>query len=288
MIRYSKKAIKALSYFFRPYNDVDIYVEDTTCRNMWEILVNRILDGNAYVNRIFPLGGREEVVKACRNDQNASSRPRLYIIDGDLDILVGTKPPKLRHFYRLAAANVENLLFSGNALTELGCECATNCSAKEVEAVIAFESVSKELVRKLCPLFAVYGAASILDGTLQTVSYNVMRLCESGPGRHPVLSSAKVKKRMADLIRELQKAHPKREIEDHIARLGKKMSESERPLKYVSGKTHIMPWLHIYLKHKVGFDGDLKQLRTRLARHCTLDADAGLVKAVQKVSKGRG
>jgi len=173
-------------------------------------------------------------------------------------------------------------------LIELGCECATEFPAKELEAVIAFESVCKDFVRKLCPLFAVYGTAFVLDGTLQTISYNVMRLCESQRGQHPVLSSEKIKRRMADLIRELQKAHPKKEIEGLITRLGKKMSQPESdPLKYVSGKTYIMPWLHSYLKHKISFDGDLKQLRTRLARHCTLDTDVGLVKAVQKVCRGK-
>ena len=53
MIADSRRAIVVLAYLFRPYNDIDVYVEDETCRNMYVLLINRILEGRARVVQYF-------------------------------------------------------------------------------------------------------------------------------------------------------------------------------------------------------------------------------------------
>src|SRR5690242_18796316 len=98
LTKYSLKAIKGLSFLFRRYNDIDIYVEDTANRNMYEVLFNRMLEGHAKVERIFQLGGREAVIASCKNDQQDTHRKRIYIVDGDFDYLLGNSPPNLKYF----------------------------------------------------------------------------------------------------------------------------------------------------------------------------------------------
>ena len=83
MILYSKKAKLGYAFLYRHYNDIDVYVEDTTCVAMWENLLAVIIAGRCRLTRVIQLGGRKNVLDACKNDQQPSNRRRIYIIDGD-------------------------------------------------------------------------------------------------------------------------------------------------------------------------------------------------------------
>ncbi len=63
MIQYSSRAIKGLAYLFRRYNDIDVYVEDETCKGLYEILFERMLDRKARISRVFQLRGKEKVIE---------------------------------------------------------------------------------------------------------------------------------------------------------------------------------------------------------------------------------
>lgn len=54
----STKAKKAKSVFFRKYNDIDIYIEDTEkgATKLYTILFQRAFKNKYDVNRIYPLG----------------------------------------------------------------------------------------------------------------------------------------------------------------------------------------------------------------------------------------
>src|SRR5579859_6472680 len=122
MIEYPKKALRALAFLFRPYNDVDVYVEDEKCRNLYETLLQRMLGDQARIERVIQLGGRDEVIKTCSQDQQAGGRCRLYIIDGDFEFVLGMSAPQLKYLYRLQVYCSENLVFSELAAIEVAYE----------------------------------------------------------------------------------------------------------------------------------------------------------------------
>jgi hypothetical protein len=287
MIKYSKRALKAITFLFRPYNDIDIFVEDSTCHNMWELLLNKVLGDRPRVIRIFPLGGKKEVLKACESDQGKSNRPKLYIIDGDLDFVVGKGPPSCKYLYRLNAYNVENLLFSETALIEIAFECMPDLPRVEVQKSLAFKKVRNELVRKCRPLFVIYGAAFLLNPDFEpkTAAYNIMKLSVQ-KGSRVEISQEKVENRIKDLTARLQENHTKREIAKAKAIVSARIPRNQSQAHlFISGKTYTIPWIHQWLRRRFKLDASANQFKTRLARHYDVDMDSGLKKALKRACR---
>ena len=284
MIRYSSGALRALGYLFRPFNDIDIYVEDTTCHNMYEVLINRMLGERAKVERIIQLGGREEVIAACKRDQYGSRR-RLYIIDGDFNAFFGVKAPSLDHLYRLSVYCSENLIVSETAVYEVAYECLANVPKNELEDKIRLKPFWADLIVKLSPLLLMYGIAYALRSGIETVGWNITNALEQ-KGHSVELSEEKIRQRISEIRAGLQKGYQSDAVEsatvateDQIHGLG------EGIIKFIPGKTYLLPLLYHYLRHKAGFKGTLDQLKVRLARNCELDVDSGLRAAVEAASR---
>ncbi len=120
MIEYPRKAFAAVVYLFRHYNDIDVYVEDTTCRNMYEVFINRILANKCRIEHLYQIGGRENVIKACKKDQSPTGRPRLYLVDGDMDVVISHKRnTKLKYFHQLRVFCSENLVLSEKSVHDV-------------------------------------------------------------------------------------------------------------------------------------------------------------------------
>lgn len=115
--KYSIKDKKAASFLKRYYNDIEVFVEDKKCSNMWVNLINATLQDIAEIDSVTQLGDKLTVIKECKNDDDFSY-PKIYIIDGDFDFIFNLKI-KNKRLFRLNVYCVENLLFSENALLEL-------------------------------------------------------------------------------------------------------------------------------------------------------------------------
>lgn len=287
-MQHPKRALTALVYLFRPYNDIDIYIEDTTCRNMYQILIERILNGRAKLKRVFPLAGRAAVISRCSLDQTDAQRRRLYLIDGDFDTLFGNKvAPNLKHLYQLNVYCVENILFCDHAICELGCECMTNTSKQDIEEIIDFRNFLLNLVSNLKPLLILYGAAHMLEPSLQTFSYNATNLVQQ-TGKYVELSRTKTKSRCRTLLSELQSSHSIHEIRNAVKHVRSLMPPQEdKVIDLISGKTYLLPLLKFHLRNKVKFGEDLDRLKVRLARYSLLNNDPGLINAIDKTSRGQ-
>ena len=82
------KAKKAKAVFFRKYNDIDIYIEDTErgAAKLYTILFQRAFKDKYNINRIYPLGGKTEVLKYWKNRSDKGDRLELYVIDSDFSM----------------------------------------------------------------------------------------------------------------------------------------------------------------------------------------------------------
>lgn len=289
MISYSEKAVFAISFLFRPYNDIDIYVEDTTNRNLYEILFERILDGRAKITRIFPMGCRDKVIKECIKNQNNNSRRQLFIIDGDLDTITKiNKIPKLNKLYRLKVYCSENLVIDERAFIEVGFESSTNKTRERIRRTINFQNNTKRFIDILLPLFVIYSVMHLtLRNQEKNVGYHVYKLTDNNSG-YPCLSKNKVKMRKIILMNLLQKNLNKSEVNHTINKVQNNLPNNiSDQMKLISGKTYLIPLLYELIKYKCGFSGSQKQLVTRLARYCDTKIDYGLFLAINRTSKSR-
>ena len=286
MIAYSRSAFKAFTYLFRPYNDIDVYVEDTRSRNVYQILLTRMLDGRATVRRVFQLGGRRQVLAECTSQQQDTSRAKLFIIDGDFDLLLGRASPQLRHLYVLGVYTSENLLISESAACEIAHECLDNCDRGDVAGIVDFGNFIKSAVEVLAPLFVAYAVASALDGTLQTSGLHVSNLCD-GKGGGILLSRDKVATRCGEIYAALANtsdadtiAATREQVESRMA------GDYHHTARFISGKTYLLPLLLFHLRRNAKVSASSVELKARLARHTVLDVDVGLKNALLSAAKG--
>ncbi len=262
--RYSIKASRALGFLKSSYNDIEIYVEDTKGHNIHLLLCRKILGDAVKLTSINQIGPRNDVIAACRLDQHEDGRRRLYIIDGDLDLIAKQKAPSLKFLHRLRAYCVENILISEAAVTALCMLCSPNENELQISAKLNFKIWFTGVTRQLGKLFNVYGAAHSSGCGVQTVAYSVVRLSKSS-SMGLSLDSVKINSRASEVIRDASSTHKKV--------FAKKLKDIEAYTKsnphlvpsFISGKDYLLPLLHSRLGKLFGWRGTTDQLKAHLA-----------------------
>ena len=285
MIAYSRRATKGLAYFWRPWNDIDIYVEDTAYTNMYKIMISNILRGKAKVNKLFPAGGKEEVLKICRECQEYSLRKTLFLVDGDLTTLTGEQVPQLKYLYQLSVHCAENLVVLERAITEVAFECSGSMNMPEIREELRFETWKKDVVSKMFPLYQVFAAAAILRVGAKSVSVNARALVDGTLPSETALSSEFVQNEKRRVEETCIESVGREEYEEAIQKVCSRSPRSvEEQFKILSGKYVLLPLLDYHLREKVGFRDHGKVLKNRLARYSAGDPDPGFAKIVKKVA----
>jgi hypothetical protein len=263
MARYSVSAAKALGFLKRPYNDVEIYVEDMTCHYMYVLFFRRILPAPTRLVSVNQIGDRRSVIQACRRDQINDGRKRIYIIDGDFDHYHNKKRPRIKHLYRLRAYCVENLIFHEIAAIAVAARADTNTPENVITRQLDFTRWNEEITRKLMPLFIVYSIAEAFGSGVPTVSFAVERLLV---GRD--LSQERIRQRMAEVARDVCRARGFPAYKQMRQSIQRNLGRARIPADHlISGKSYLLPLLHKRLREQFGYRGNADQLRTELAEN---------------------
>jgi len=286
MISYSQRAISALVYLFRPFNDLDVFVEDEASRNLYEVLINRILERRATVSRVFQLGPRQAVIHACEADQSPRDRKRIYIIDGDYEILDGVPHPRLKHLCRLSVYSSENLVISPEALLEVAYECNPNEGRDALSNRLELDAFFTNLGEHLHRLLVIYIVAHRHDDTIQTMGYNATQLMEKRDARLE-LSSDKVTTRIGEIRLRLEAIKGEAEVQRAIEEASRELEAiGLHFLHLISGKTHVIPLIFHFLHQCASYRGTSRELVLRMARHCNIGIDPEFRGAVTQASRG--
>ena len=225
-----------------------------------------ILGQGVKIASINQLGGKSEVLKACRLDQSDDGRKKLYIIDGDLDLLTGAPKPRLKYLYRLRAYCFENLIITNRSILELGSETEPNTPPDQLEQRLDFPHWISTTTRGLLSLFILYGVARRLSPTVQTIGFNVHQLCTS-TAHGLVLSNEKVRSRMRSLIRKVLQ-HSNLVSVRAVRKEVQLRASRYNPREYViSGKDYLFPLLRAKLRSEVNCREASDNIKVRLARH---------------------
>jgi hypothetical protein len=235
---------------------------------------------------VFPLGGKRRVIEQCQNDQNASAQKRIYLIDGDLDLLLKRPAPRLKHFYRLKAYNIENLLVSENAIITIAAESSVDAQWHDLATQLNLRNLLTLSIEKLIPLFASYAVAYHFHVcNNQTSSFPVQRLL-SVQHDPSTLSGCLIRKKIKEVVSSIttntslaQYRHKRTSIMCSIRERGGDFSE------YISGKTYILPLVHMQLRKVAKFNGSIETLKVRLAQHCELTIEPGFARAIIRALK---
>lgn len=283
MIVYSAEAEPARAYLLRNYNDLDVYVEDAACKNMYVRLVNRALEPHGKrISHVFPLHGRGNLLAGCMADQAVRARRRIYLMDADQDLILGRPAPRLNHFYRLSVYCAENLLLSEHAAVTIATECDTNKPWHQMALDLGFRSLIERSVSMLSPLFVVYAIVYDLGLTIETVDFAIQRLF-ARPNDPLSLSPRLIRERIKSVIRQIRSqvssADYRRARSAAIAGLRAGTDASV----FISGKGYLLPLVHIHLRNVAGLRDSQDGLKVRLAMICELDH--GFSQAIASASR---
>lgn len=265
MIQYTRDAQLARAHLLRLYNDLLVFVEDTTCQNMHVRIISRILGSAGKLTHVFPLHGRKNVVDAAIGDDGKDLR-RVYLIDGDLDQLSQRSLPPCDRLHRVSAYSIENLLLTEPALIEIATECAVDDTHDALAAQIDFPTNKNTIVRCLLALFEHYAIVARLDLSIETISYSVIRLTKIDQ-TSVQLSPDAIVARLRYVRRQIVAAVGWAVFKQELRKVKELSASLADQSSVISGKDYLLPLAHAYLRVTMNLRDSLNGLRVRLARH---------------------
>ena len=281
MVSYSPRAAKSLAFLKQYYNDIDIFVEDTGNHNMWLHIIRSLIPQNKRISSVSLLGGRDNVVNACKLDQKISSRPRLYIIDGDFDFLLGRKKNNLEYLYRIRAYCVENLLLKESSIVPIGLESQPTITEPNLVSLLNLNSFIGDLYKSLISLFVTYSVAHEIAPQVQTVGYSVRKLLKQSSGTS-ILDDKKIWLRMLSVSRQVVKlSNLSRFISTRSRVLS--MVNNLTPDQIISGKDYILPIVMLHFKAKCGYKQGDEHFKVAMSRNFDPRADPLLARRIRSL-----
>lgn len=273
-VRYSPGAGKAAAFLKRQSNDIDIFVEDTKNRNMWLSLLRCLLPQGTRLTSVTMLGGRERVLAECRNDQTTEARPKLYIIDADMDYMLALEKPRLKYLYRLRAYCVENIILNEHTALRVAMLHSVSGSESEIGRKLDFDNWISDARKALEPVFATYAVATMVAPSIKTVkrgAHGLFQHTASGV----VFSRKKCIKRAIEVARECcgivgyeRFLAEYSEVKCRIRGLSTN--------QIISGKDYLFPAFVLVMRKRFRVSGDPEQVKVMLAAHCNDNAEPWL------------
>ncbi|WP_449253427.1 DUF4435 domain-containing protein [Brevundimonas naejangsanensis] len=281
MISYSPNAAKAIGYLKRKFNQVEIFVEDTSCRIIWDSIIKRLLPKGTKIRSINRLGGRQNVIAACRLDQKNDGRRKIYIIDGDFDYANGLQKDRLKYLYRIRGYCIENLLVNKQLIEQIAEISDPNNISDEVRKNVNFNEWERSVHEKLAPLYISYATASQHYMRIKTVSYPIDKFIISKNGKVE-LCSKKIFSRVRYVYRDMMHTASISEITTVRRTIAKNVARINGRL-YISGKDAILPMILFHLRATANFKGSSDQLKAHLASLFTEECEPFLARRLAKL-----
>jgi len=276
MIKWPERAKGAIKKLFEPLQDIDVYVEDHNDEVFYTTLLKRVAEDRIRIARVFALDGRESVIKAAIAHDNAI-RKALFVIDGDLDWVLGDPAPHIVGLHRHEAYCIENMLLCDKALSQILSE---DIVITEDEAAIKldFNNWRNSIQNPLLELFSSFAIAKKFIPEQKTVSSRVGKMCIQQKNI-TVLDPSKVLQAKKQVLTAVEAIVDKSTAILAYEKVLARLKELPFPLHAVSGKDYLFPLLH-FLMASLGCRITTKSLRIRLAKNGDINRFAGLRDAI--------
>ncbi|QNT70268.1 DUF4435 domain-containing protein [Defluviicoccus vanus] len=267
----SEKARRAKSVFYRAFNDVDIYVEDTArgSLKLYTCIFQRVVIGpSKRIDTVFALGGRDAVLRACSEDQEEGGRRRIYVIDGDLTLFADAPGRSLKRLLTLRRYCIENYLIDEDAIIDLLDEEDIESTKIELRMQFAFRTWVTQTERPLFALFLLYSVHHHAMCSEPTVSYPVNKLVSSSDG---TIDINKVCSRMKEIKEGIVAALSAHEYKKRMtASLTHCKQVSSSKLSFISGRDYLLPLVIMRMRSITRLRADNAVIKQRLAMKCDL------------------
>lgn len=284
MLKWPDRARTAIRKLFEPLQDIDVYVEDIHDEAFYRCLLNHATNDEIKVARVFSLGGRQPVIDAARNHDQAARRA-LFIIDGDLSWVKGEPVPAIVGLHCHDAYCIENLIVCEKALSLL---LSQELAVTEEDAIVslAFDNWIKSVESHLLELFSAFATVHTYDPTVKTVAQGVGVMCvKRRTSGVTELDPNKVQQAKELALKAAEKVTNAAIISATYNRILSRLKTLPHPLHAVSGKDFLVPLIDFHL-HALGCRVKRKSLRIRLASAGDITRFSPLANALTQTARG--
>lgn len=131
--------LHAQDILWTQFNDVNFYVEDVDQQNFYLYLLKKLFP-DIRISRIFPLGGKSNVINAAKKSR---SKKKIFLLDLDFDEILNKKVNKTNIFY-LNKYSIENYLLDEKGIIELVKEENPKLTDLKIRTRLNFSEFKKE------------------------------------------------------------------------------------------------------------------------------------------------
>lgn len=137
---------------YQQFNDVNFYVEDVDQEHFYFNILSKLFT-NLKFEKIFPLGGKKDVIDAAKESEIDTTK--VYIVDLDFDEILGAKE-NLENLFYLDRYCIENHLLDRNAVFELIREKNPSLKNIQIASNFDFDRVINETIQSLTELATMF------------------------------------------------------------------------------------------------------------------------------------
>jgi Protein of unknown function (DUF4435) len=278
-------ALKAMPSFFSKWNDIDVYVEDTAdhAKTLYTEIVNRALAGKAKIAQVFPLGDRKKVIDGCAGDKRKGGRPRVYLVDADLDLISGIPAPAIPRLYRHEVYALEGYLVCEAALLEILHEENPKLAKADVAANFDFNGFCSAC-GILVDLFTCFGVSWLIDSSLKTKGFGLGEFLDGSEA--PWLDAGRIIDFCVQRYAELATKTSSIKVVEVERRVRQHVCGASRQLDLIAAREFVIPLLRLWARGKdLRLNTPKENLYLRLAKRADLVPRASFVKVLRDTAR---
>lgn len=266
---YSEEASQLCSVFTAYRNTINVYTEDQQRDTKFYVtLLKRLLEGtDIEINDVIPLGSCKDVMDACSKD--TSSAPKIYIVDGDIDLMATPKPTQ-QNLFVLERYCIENYVVDEKSVHEAFNELDCVHDSVEIAKMIDYQAMINSAVIPMTDLFRHFAMSKRIQGVFTLKNFTQIAGNQKGS-----IDLQKVDKEKSFVITYVKRNVKVADeiIKQEIEKLETQFpSSQENFFKYVSGKDYIIPYVTSYccgkLNQSLGISKE--NWKYQFAKYCDL------------------
>ena len=251
-----------------------IFIEDSknSYKKFYKLIFKKILVNKKFV--ISDTGGKEKSIQCCKLKKTLRNKPCFYIIDGDIDLLYGSKHKIIKNLYRFKRYCIENYLIEEKAIIEATKEVNLEIvDSEELQTVYKFHTWY-EKNKYLLDLYIYYAIIMFNAATAEkepNVNKSLFPLSKTKQlYNEGYLDKNKICKEIKTLKQSLQKLeviNVDDKFKKIFSRIKKNGTQESNLIRYVSGKK-LMELIYNRSKHISKNIGAKDLFFQRLAFYC--------------------
>ena len=282
------KSSNNIGYFYITLQDINIYVEDTAkgSEAIYKALISNIFPEKK-VRDIISLGGRSEVIEACKIKKN--NLKELYLIDGDLNLLY--EPiMKINGLFNSSVYCIENYMVDETALSVV-LEETLVLDPEAAKTNLAWCDFVLSMKNAFLEVFIIYAVSHSLESGEKTIKRFdpatwIDHSVKKGEYKRP--NQAVIDSSISQLKNRLITTYGTEIFNEKINKINSLVAsiEDEVILNFISGKNYLLPFLWNYLCSKGTPSGaiPLDSLKYRLIKNSKHKELQKLKLAIQDVA----